>query len=32
MIYLGKSTRLDARHPNDNKENIDENILKLKPA
>lgn len=32
MIYLGKSTRLDARNPYDNKENIDENVLKLKPA
>lgn len=30
MIYLGRSTRFDAKNPNDNKENIDENVPKLK--
>lgn len=32
MICLGKSYRSSYREGQDNKENVDQNILKLKPA
>jgi hypothetical protein len=32
MIHLGKSYRYEARNQHDNKENVDHNVLKLKPT